>query len=152
VAGCRAVPAGRTGLTGHGALARATTAMWHCRGPDHGDVALPWLVRAAGAAWRGNREYCGTPGAWGAEPRGQTLSDAALDTVLRAGRGQFPAGPGNHTNGLLRIPGIGSRPYVVRQVSSPVIIGVRTRESSRRQHVGARCLRHGRGYRGTSQD
>ncbi len=36
-------------------------------------------ARAAGAAWRGNREYCGTPGAWGAEPRAQTLSDPALD-------------------------------------------------------------------------
>ena len=22
-----------------------------------------WLIRAAGAAWRGNGEYCGTPGA-----------------------------------------------------------------------------------------
>jgi hypothetical protein len=45
---------------------------------NHGNATSPWLIRAAGAAWRGNREYCGTPGAWGAEPRGQTSSNAAL--------------------------------------------------------------------------
>ena len=38
--------------------------------PGRGRGRLPWLIRAAGAAWRGNREYRGTPGAWGAEPRG----------------------------------------------------------------------------------
>jgi hypothetical protein len=26
--------------------------MWHCRGPDHGNVALPWLIRAAGGLAR----------------------------------------------------------------------------------------------------
>jgi len=86
------------------------------------------------------------------ELRARSAAAIGLATVLRAGGRQFSAGRGNHTNGLLRIPVIGSRPYVVRQVSSPVIIGVGTRESSRSQHVGARCLRHGRGYRGTSQD
>jgi len=35
---------------------------------------------------------------------------SGLGAVFRAGRGQFSAGLGNHTNGLLRIPGIGSRP------------------------------------------
>src|SRR6185312_12469111 len=38
-------PGGRTGLTGHRALSRATTTMWHCRGPDHDDVTSPWLIR-----------------------------------------------------------------------------------------------------------
>ena len=41
-----------------------------------------WLIRAAGAAWHGNRESCRTLGAWGAEPRAQTLSDAALVIVV----------------------------------------------------------------------
>src|SRR5947199_370240 len=49
LAGCRAVAGGRAGLTGHRALSRATTAKWHCRGPDHGNATSPWL----------------TPGGWG---------------------------------------------------------------------------------------
>src|ERR1700747_1742814 len=57
-------PGWRTGLTGHRALPRATTTMSHRGGPDHDAVTSSWLVRAAGAVWRGNREGCGTPGAW----------------------------------------------------------------------------------------
>jgi len=77
-------PGSRTGLTGHRALPRATTTMSHRGGPDHDDVTSSWLFRAAGAVWRGNREGCGTPGAWGAEPRGHTLSDAVLVCIRRA--------------------------------------------------------------------
>jgi len=50
---------------------------------NHGDVTSPWLIRAAGAAWRGNREYCGTPGAWGAEPRGQALAGLRVSASSR---------------------------------------------------------------------
>jgi hypothetical protein len=56
-------------------------------------VTSSWLIRAAGAAWRGNREYCGTPGAPGAEPRGQTPSDPApawVDHDDRSAAGRQP--------------------------------------------------------------
>ena len=45
-----------------------------------------WLIRAAGAAWRGNREYCGTPGARGAEPRGRESYLADCVSVVKQAR------------------------------------------------------------------
>jgi hypothetical protein len=53
------------------------------------------------------------------ELRARSAAAIGPGTVLRAGRGQFSAALGNHTNGLLRIPGIGSRPYVMRRLVHP---------------------------------
>jgi hypothetical protein len=52
---------GRTGLTGHRALSRATATMSHRGGQVRDDVTSSRLARGAGASWCGKRECCGTP-------------------------------------------------------------------------------------------
>ena len=86
------------------------------------------------------------------ELRARSAAAIGPGTVFRVGRGYSLAGLSTHASGLLRIRRIDSRPPVAHRASLPVIVRVGARESAGRQHVGAGCLRDGRGHRGTSED